>query len=146
MNQSFAAADFDRDGDLDFVVSSVTNNRTATNCEDLRLVIIAVPLGYVAIQLDTAAAGRLAFNDLDLDGDLDVVSTGLAGDYTRTDDHQSRGLSTEHHQSAPRHGILYANQCWNGAERCARSRPADLNNDGLLDIALRHNRAQQYLS
>ncbi|MEZ4867562.1 MAG: VCBS repeat-containing protein [Caldilineaceae bacterium] len=136
-NQRFAAADLDHDGDLDFVISSRTRSGcTGNNCEDLRLVIDRGLLGYASIALDNAGAGALYLADLDNDGDLDIATTGLDADTQRADNLQSRVYLNNGINA-----LLLTADFPSQAIGPEQVRPrdlalADLNADGILDIAL----------
>ncbi len=91
LQQQVAIADFNQDGKLEFIISSVTPGCTGRNCENLRLLVDRGDLlGFGSIQLDDAAATTLQLVDLDNDGDQDLVASGLAADSQQPNDQQSR--------------------------------------------------------
>ncbi|HEX7070043.1 MAG TPA: FG-GAP-like repeat-containing protein [Rhodothermales bacterium] len=72
-------ADFDNDGDIDLVVNSVAPGESGGN--EIKLRILANEggrFGTVVATLPRVWNGDVAFGDLDDDGDLDIVASGVA--------------------------------------------------------------------
>lgn len=135
LQQRFLVADLDGDGDMDFVISSITAaGCSGSNCENLRLLLDRGLLGYASINLDNAAASDLALVDLDHDGDQDIVAAGLATDVQTATDQQSRVYLNDGMNALLQTASFTKINVGSAQIETRALAVADLNNDGLLDL------------
>ena len=122
-------SDFDSDRDVDFLVLRTDGSgcEIYSNNRDGTFTDIASDLG-----LDKAAAADVVVGDFGADGHMDIVTVGAAG--------SSLTLYTN------QRGRSFAPQTLSIPKRCHQLRPADLDNDGDLDLALASDTGIHFLA
>jgi FG-GAP-like repeat len=125
-NRDFDAADLDGDGDSDLLVSSYSGSFTALDTLEAFLSIGPGVFGPAQTSAAGNALDQVELADLDLDGDLDAVATGVKF----TSSMPNGGLSVM--LGGPAGSFAAAQQYSLG--NCEALDSADIDSDGLPDV------------
>ena len=123
---TLAWGDYDRDGDLDLVVSGMALNEANERVETTRLLRNDNgSLVDAGIPLPSLSGAAVAFGDFDNDGDLDLVIGG-----------SSKGVAVTYLLWNEANAFVQAEVTLPGLLRGATVAPVDADNDGDLDLLL----------